>query len=46
MHYEFVIHCYNNIVFRNVASGQLLPVRATVVNESGTTATNIVALKA
>ena len=36
----------NNIVFRNVASGQLLPVRATVVNESGTTATNIVALKA
>ena len=36
----------NNIVFKNVASGQLLPVRATVVNESGTTATNIVALKA
>ena len=36
----------NNIVFRNVASGQLLPVRATVVNESGTTATNIVALQA
>ena len=36
----------SNIVFKNVASGQLLPVRATVVNESGTTATNIVALKA
>jgi len=36
----------NDIVFRNVASGQILPVRATVVNESGTTATNIVALKA
>ena len=36
----------NNIVFKNVASGQLLPVRATVGNESGTTATNIVALKA
>ena len=36
----------SNIVFRNVASGQILPVRATVVNESGTTATNIVALKA
>ena len=36
----------NNIVFKNVASGQLLPVKATVVNESGTTATNIVALKA
>jgi len=36
----------SNIVFKNVASGQLLPVRATVVNQTGTTATNIVALKA
>ncbi len=35
-----------NIVFKNLASGQLLPVRATVVNQVGTTATNIVALKA
>jgi hypothetical protein len=35
-----------NIVFKNLASGQLLPVRATVVNQTGTTATNIVALKA
>ena len=35
-----------NIVFKNLASGQLLPVRATVVNATGTTATNIVALKA
>ena len=35
-----------NIVFKNVASGQLLPVRATVVNQTGTTATDIVALKA
>ena len=34
-----------NIVFKNVASGQLLPIRATVVNQSGTTATDIVALK-
>ena len=36
----------SNIVFKNVASGQLLPVRATVVNATNTTATNIVALKA
>ena len=35
-----------NIVFKNVASGQLLPVRAATVNEVGTTATYIVALKA
>tara|TARA_R100000030_G_scaffold24573_3_gene17821 strand:+ start:977 stop:1891 length:915 start_codon:yes stop_codon:yes gene_type:complete len=35
-----------NIVFKNVASGQILPVRATVVNAANTTATNIVALKA
>jgi len=35
-----------NIVFKNVASGQLLPIRATVVNQTATTATNIVALKA
>ena len=35
-----------NIVFKNLASGQLLPVRATVVNATNTTATNIVALKA
>ena len=35
-----------NIVFKNLASGQLLPVRATVVNQTGTTATDIVALKA
>jgi len=35
-----------NIVFKNVASGQMLPVRATVVNATNTTATNIVALKA
>ena len=35
-----------NIVFKNVASGQLLPVRATVVNQTATTATDIVALKA
>ena len=35
-----------NIVFKNVASGQILPVRATVVNATNTTATNIVALKA
>ena len=36
----------SNIVFKNVASGQLLPIRATTVNATGTTATNIVALKA
>ena len=36
----------SNIVFKNVASGQVLPVRATVVNANNTTATNIVALKA
>ena len=36
----------SNIVFKNVASGQLLPVRATVVNATNTTATNIVSLKA
>jgi len=36
----------SNIVFKNVASGQLLPIRATVVNQTGTTATDIVALKA
>jgi len=36
----------SNIVFKNVASGQLLPIRAATVNASGTTATNIVALKA
>ena len=35
-----------NVVFKNVASGQLLPVRATVVNQTGTTATDFVALKA
>jgi len=35
-----------NIVFKNVASGQLLPIRATVVNQTATTATDIVALKA
>jgi len=35
-----------NIVFKNVASGQLLLVRATVVNQTATTATDIVALKA
>jgi len=36
----------DNVVFKNVASGQMLPVRATVVNATNTTATNIVALKA
>ena len=36
----------SNIVFKNVASGQLLPIRATVVNQTATTATDIVALKA
>ena len=36
----------SNIVFKNVASGQLLPIRAATVNAAGTTATNIVALKA
>jgi len=36
----------SNIVFKNVASGQLLPIRAATVNATGTTATNIVALKA
>ena len=36
----------SNVVFKNVASGQLLPIRATVVNQTATTATNIVALKA
>ena len=36
----------SNIVFKNLASGQLLPVRATVVNATNTTATNIIALKA
>ena len=36
----------SNIVFKNVASGQVFPVRATVVNATNTTATNIVALKA
>jgi hypothetical protein len=36
----------SDIVFKNVASGQLLPVRAATVNAAGTTATNIVALKA
>lgn len=36
----------SNIVFKNLASGQVLPVRATVVNATNTTATNIVALKA
>ena len=36
----------SDIVFKNVASGQLLPIRATTVNATGTTATNIVALKA
>ena len=35
-----------NIVFKNVASGQLLPVRAATVNATSTTATYIVALKA
>lgn len=35
-----------NIVFKNVASGQILPLQATVVNQTGTTATDIVALKA
>ena len=35
-----------NIVFKNLASGQMLPVRATVVNATNTTATNIIALKA
>ena len=35
-----------NIVFKNVASGQILPVRATSVNAANTTTTNIVALKA
>ena len=35
----------SDIVFKNVASGQLLPVRASVVNATNTTATNIVALK-
>ena len=35
-----------NIVFKNLASGQILPVQATVVNATNTTATNIVALKA
>ena len=35
-----------NIVFKNLASGQMLPVQATVVNATNTTATNIVALKA
>ena len=36
----------SNIVFKNVASGKVLPVIATVVNATNTTATNIVALKA
>ncbi len=36
----------SNIVFKNVASGQLLPIRATAVNQTSTTATDIVALKA
>ena len=36
----------SDILFRNVASGQLLPVRAATVKASGTTATGIVALKA
>ena len=35
-----------NIIFKNLASGQMLPVQATVVNATNTTATNIVALKA
>ena len=35
-----------NIVFKNLASGQMLPVQASVVNATNTTATNIVALKA
>ena len=35
-----------NIVFKNLASGQMLPVQATVVKATNTTATNIVALKA
>ena len=46
---DLSLDCVNgavNVVFKNLASGQLLPVRATVVNQSGTDATNIVALKA
>ena len=35
-----------NIIFKNLASGQMLPVQASVVNATNTTATNIVALKA
>lgn len=35
----------SNIVFNNVASGQILPIQITQVNQSGTTASNMVALK-
>jgi hypothetical protein len=33
------------IVFNNVASGQILPIQITQVNQSGTTASNMIALK-
>ena len=35
----------SGIVFNNVASGQILPIQITQVNQSGTTASNMVALK-
>jgi len=35
-----------NFTFSNVASGQLLPIRITHVINTGTTATNMIALKA
>ena len=35
-----------NFTFSNVASGQLLPIRITHVIHTGTTATNMIALKA
>ena len=35
----------SNIVFKNVASGQILPIQITQVYQSGTTASNMVALK-
>jgi len=35
-----------NFTFKNVASGQLLPIRITHVVNTNTTATNMIALKA
>jgi len=35
----------SGIVFNNVASGQILPIQITQVNQSGTTASNMIALK-